>query len=117
MLRKKILLVGEDNSILQSVSIHLENLEFDVYQASDSHTALELLGGVKVNCVLADLPLPGFNGQQFARICSEKQPGIPVIVLSSTEGEDASMPANVIAVLERPAPLAVLVDVLRKTRH
>ncbi|RPI55713.1 MAG: response regulator, partial [Deltaproteobacteria bacterium] len=62
MVKKKILVVDDEESILQSVTDILEDEGFDVQTSPDGETSLEIMGEDLPDLVLLDIWMPGMDG-------------------------------------------------------
>ncbi len=77
-----ILLVDDDDSILQLVSIHLQNAGYTVTKASEATAALAFLQNETFHLAIVDVMMPGMDGYQLAKILTEEY-DIPVILLTA----------------------------------
>ena len=77
-----ILLVDDDDSILQLVSIHLQNAGYTVTKASEATAALAFLQNEMFHLAIVDVMMPGMDGYQLAKILTEEY-DIPVILLTA----------------------------------
>ena len=77
-----ILLVDDDDSILQLVSIHLQNAGYTVTRASEATAALAFLQNETFHLAVVDVMMPGMDGFQLAKILTD-QYDIPVILLTA----------------------------------
>jgi two-component system nitrogen regulation response regulator NtrX len=62
MVKKKILIVDDEKSILQSVTDILEDEGFDVLTSLDGETSLKIMGEDLPDLVLLDIWMPGMDG-------------------------------------------------------
>ncbi len=77
-----ILLVDDDDSILQLVSIHLQNAGYTVTKASEATAALAFLQNETFHLAIVDVMMPGMDGYQLAKILTAEH-DIPVILLTA----------------------------------
>lgn len=77
-----ILLVDDDESILQLVSIHLINAGYTVTKASEASAALAFLQKETFHLAIVDVMMPGMDGFQLANILTTEH-DIPVILLTA----------------------------------
>ena len=89
----KILHLEDDPDDSELVLTELKSLEFEneytrVDNEKDFRNQLE---NNKFDIVLADYNLPTFDGISAMRICSEKYPEIPFIIVSGTLGEEIAV--------------------------
>ncbi|OON88022.1 DNA-binding response regulator [Oribacterium sp. C9] len=80
--KQKILIVDDDTSISELISLYLEKEMFDTMCAEDGEEALKLFPEYKPNLVILDLMLPGIDGYEVCRRLRAISP-IPVIMLSA----------------------------------
>ncbi|ETP73453.1 response regulator (CheY receiver domain and winged-helix DNA-binding domain-containing protein) [Lachnospiraceae bacterium JC7] len=80
--KQKILIVDDDTSISELISLYLEKEMFDTMCAEDGEEALRLFPEYKPNLVILDLMLPGIDGYEVCRRLRAISP-IPVIMLSA----------------------------------
>jgi PAS domain S-box-containing protein len=81
--RLRILQVDDDELILASVPLMLENLGHSVETASGGQEALDRLGaGLVVDLVILDLNMPGMNGRETLRRVRQQWPELPVLMAS-----------------------------------
>ena len=85
--RIKVLVVDDEPPIRKLLRMGLSAHGYDVLDASNGKTALELLDE-KPNLVILDLGLPDIDGLELLRRIRHSQEGLPVVVLSS-RGDEA----------------------------
>ena len=79
--RRVILLVDDDDLVLRSTSALLEDLGYQVIEASSAERALELLSnGREIDVMITDHAMPGMTGLQLARESRMMRPELPVIL-------------------------------------
>ncbi len=91
-LKKKILIVDDEENICELMKLYVEMEGYDVEIALDGQTALEKFDECAPDLVLLDLMLPGIDGQT---VCKEirKKSSCPVIMLTA-KGEMADKVAG-----------------------
>ena len=80
--KQKILIVDDDNTIAELISLYLTKECFETMIAGDGETALELADSFAPNLILLDLMLPGIDGYQVCREIRAKS-ATPIIMLSA----------------------------------
>lgn len=85
--RIKVLVVDDEPPIRKLLRMGLSAQGYDVLDAPNGKTALELLDE-KPNLVILDLGLPDIDGLELLRRIRHSQEGLPVVVLSS-RGDEA----------------------------
>jgi two-component system KDP operon response regulator KdpE len=83
----KILVVDDEPPIRKLLRMGLSSQGYDVLEASDGKSALELLAK-KPALVILDLGLPDIDGHDLLRRIRHRQQALPIIVLSS-RGDEA----------------------------
>lgn len=88
----RVLIVDDDPQMLRAVSNILKARDYDVLEAGDGETALEVLTEERVDIVLLDLGLPRMDGKDvITRL--RRWSDIPVIVLSVRDAQDEKVAA------------------------
>jgi two-component system KDP operon response regulator KdpE len=85
--RIKVLVVDDEPPIRKLLRMGLSAQGYDVLDAPNGKTALELLDE-KPNLIILDLGLPDIDGLELLRRIRNRQEGLPVVVLSS-RGDEA----------------------------
>ena len=80
--KQKILIVDDDASISELISLYLEKEMFDTRCAADGEEALQLFPEYQPNLVILDLMLPGIDGYEVCRRLRASSQ-VPVIMLSA----------------------------------
>ena len=83
-----ILLVDDDFSIRQFLSIQLEQEGFEVSQAEDGIDAIVKLRNCLPRVIISDLQMPRMPGLEFITVMRQRFPYIPVIVLAGAIPKD-----------------------------
>jgi DNA-binding NtrC family response regulator len=80
----KTVLVVDDNEVLCRLACDI--LEMDGYRAvpaCNAEEALEALERESFDVVVTDFRMPGMNGLELARVIQERNPGVPVIIMTA----------------------------------
>ena len=80
--RQRILIVDDDNTIAELISLYLTKECFDNEIVNDGESALAAFDSFKPDLILLDLMLPGMDGYQVCREIRHKS-NVPVIMLSA----------------------------------
>lgn len=83
--KQKILIVDDDNSIAELISLYLTKEFFECRIAGDGEAALEEYERFQPDLILLDLMLPKIDGNQVCRSVREK--GNTPIIMLSAKGE------------------------------
>jgi len=88
---------------------------FDVVPASSVREARRRLTGGEIDLAIVDVRLPDGDGFELARDIKDRQPAIPVIVMSSQgvdEGQDRARESGAYAYVSKPFRYDRLLDLL-----
>jgi DNA-binding NtrC family response regulator len=79
----RILLVDDDPSLREVLSFGLQEHGHAVSSHADGASALRALDSFRAEVVITDLRMPGMSGAEVTRRVRERDPGIPVILLTA----------------------------------
>lgn len=86
--RHTILVVEDDPGLREAVAIYLKTQGHNVIQAPEGKEALKALAKTdNVHLVIADLMMPGMNGQTLIQEIRRRQYDFPIIILSARSEE------------------------------
>jgi DNA-binding response OmpR family regulator len=85
--RAKILVVEDEVSIRKFISINLHRNDFEVIEAGDGETALELVKIYSPDVIVLDLMLPSIDGFEVCMQVRHMMPRVIIIMLTA-RGED-----------------------------
>lgn len=74
--RRRVLLVDDNVSVRESLSLLLRMAGFDVVEARDGLEAFATLESTAVDLVITDLQMPGMHGADFIRRVRETLPAL-----------------------------------------
>lgn len=115
LMKKKIVIVEDDASIVDSLRIILERAGYEVEYFYDGKNLLES-DGLKTDLYLIDKQLSGIDGLDICKYLKSdpRTKHIPVIVLSASPGiENIVKAAGADAFIEKPFSSRNLVEVVR----
>jgi DNA-binding response OmpR family regulator len=84
---RRLLVVDDDRTVAEVVSVYLANAGYEVARAEDGSTALELAAADLPDLVVLDLMLPGVSGLKVCRRLRALGP-VPIIMLTARSGEE-----------------------------
>jgi two-component system alkaline phosphatase synthesis response regulator PhoP len=86
--KKRILVVDDEPSILETIRFHLELSDYDVVSAADGVEALKLARSEHPDLILLDLMLPRMDGYKVCKMLKmdKRYRTIPVIMLTAKAG-------------------------------
>jgi response regulator NasT len=114
--QKPLLLVADDDSLILFTLVEgLTEAGFDVLQARDGLSALELCKSVRPNLALLDIRMPGLNGLELAeRLKAETT--VPFLFFSAFGDENyvkQAVAAGAYGYLLKPLSVAAIVPTIR----
>ena len=83
--KRKVLVVDDDPSWRQILSLELEELGYEPVQAAGGAEALQILEVVDCSVILLDLRMPGVDGHE---VMARLPPGGPTVVILTAAGMD-----------------------------
>jgi two-component system, OmpR family, response regulator len=122
-MKKKILLVEDEEMLLRGYSKFMEKAGYDVVKASDGYKGLDILEkGKDEFCIfILDLMIPGIDGLEVLRLKEEnrdKYGNAPVLVLTNMTSERVIKEAfdlgAVSYLIKNEMPMESLVDEVNK---
>lgn len=84
----KIMVVDDEKNILMLYQSELEDEGYEVVAANSGKEALELFDREKPDLVTLDIMMPDIDGIQVLRQLKEKNPNVPVIMLTAYDYRD-----------------------------
>ena len=85
----KILIIEDEKAVREMLCFTLKNNGFEILEAEDSNSALDVLKENEINLILLDWMLPGKQGIEISRIIrsSSEIKDIPIIMLTAKSDE------------------------------
>lgn len=112
----RILLIDDDQSIREFVSVALSDEGYEVVSAAHGAEALAAMDHTQPDLILLDMRMPVVDGWEFARLYRQTPgPHAPIVVL--TAGRNAGSAAAEIAAdayLAKPFELAALLELVAR---
>ncbi|HIF42314.1 MAG TPA: sigma-54-dependent Fis family transcriptional regulator [Planctomycetes bacterium] len=116
-MKPRILFVDDDDTFRSVLHRELVSFGYDVTSVADAELALQHLHHNRVETALVDLRLPGLDGLGFLQTIKERDPHLPVILLTghgSFPDAVAAMRAGAFDFLTKPAALEELDIALKR---
>ena len=82
-----VLVVDDDPTVSDVVRRYLEHADFGVTLASDGAAALDAVASRRPDLVVLDLMLPGIDGLEVCRRLRERDPELPIVMLTALGDE------------------------------
>ncbi len=93
MAKARILVVDDEKSMRDLLSITLEKEGYDVLTAAGGEPAIEALHRESVDAVITDLRMPKVDGLQVLRVAKEVSPDTAVIVITAVASTETAVEA------------------------
>jgi DNA-binding response OmpR family regulator len=88
---KTVLFVDDDEVWCSRVSASLEKAGYTVKTANDATQAMTMADSLDLGLLILDLDLQGENGLTLMQFLKENHPGIPILLFTGLEYDDASI--------------------------
>ncbi|MBI1728557.1 MAG: sigma-54-dependent Fis family transcriptional regulator, partial [Candidatus Rokubacteria bacterium] len=93
MAKARILVIDDEKSMRDLLSITLEKEGYDVLTAAGGEPAIEALHRESVDAVITDLRMPKVDGLQVLRVAKEVSPDTAVIVITAVASTETAVEA------------------------
>jgi DNA-binding response OmpR family regulator len=112
----RVLVVDDDESISEFVSLALAEDGHDVITAFEGQHALEVAREAPLDLILLDVRMPVMNGREFAsEYFRLPGPHAPIVVLTAArDAQGTAAPIDAAAVLAKPFDLDELLQVVEQ---
>jgi CheY-like chemotaxis protein len=113
-MRKRVLVVDDDDSVVDSLIMALED-NYEIVSVRNGRDALEVLEGKGADAVLLDLMMPVLDGPGFLHECRTRHIQVPILVI--TAGRNLANRTRALGVndfIQKPFELAVLEEKLAR---
>lgn len=81
-MKKKILLLDDDNIILDTFELVMSDLNYDVTTFNNATKCLEVASSEDFDLIITDIRMPGLNGADFVRELLKVKPEANVYILT-----------------------------------
>jgi len=82
-MKKEVLVIEDDADIVELLTIHLEDLDCNVYDASDGIDGLKMAQSGNYDLIILDLMLPGMDGIEICRKLRSEEKYTPILMLTA----------------------------------
>ncbi|MBF0517369.1 MAG: response regulator [Nitrospirae bacterium] len=120
MVLHKVLLVEDDEMTRTQLAKFIQKDRFDVIQADNGRTAIELFRAEKPDIVLTDMKMPGMDGMELVNTIKRLSPDTDVILFTAFGQTDTAVMAlreGVLDYLKKPIDLDALSSSLGRARE
>jgi CheY-like chemotaxis protein len=114
----RVLLVDDEEGVRSAYEEALLSVGHEVVTASNGETALAAFAPGRFDVVITDLSMEGMSGYDVARAVRQRDPSVPVILLSGwavEQQEEQVRQAGIDTVLIKPCPIQQLREVIQQT--
>ena len=84
---KNVLIIEDDDSIVELLSIHLKDLGCSVVAASNGINRVQKTGSGSFDLIILDIMLPGLNGMEICRKIRQTDRHTPILMLTARSEE------------------------------
>ena len=86
-MKKKILIVDDEEDLIEMLRYHLAKNGYDVVKAYDGDTAIDILKREAVHLMILDVMMPGRDGYEVCQMIRSKGDRTPIIFLTARTEE------------------------------
>jgi DNA-binding response OmpR family regulator len=83
----RVLLIDDDRQLLDVLSLAFEEAGYEVVTAGDGREGLASIAGARPDAIVSDVNMPHVDGFQLCRTLRAKKDLVPLVLLTSREGE------------------------------
>lgn len=116
-MKKKILIVDDDDALRKSLTAALSARGFEVLQADNGLDGAELAAAQKPDVIVADVYMPNMNGFMMADMLQDDPmtASIPIIMMTSAaQAAGAWQSKTDVEYLDKPFEHATLIDIINR---
>jgi signal transduction histidine kinase/HD-like signal output (HDOD) protein/ActR/RegA family two-component response regulator len=116
----RMLVVDDEVHVRALISEALIEAGYEVEQANNGLAALQILRQTPVDLITLDIRMPRMDGMSVLRAVRQRQPGLPVVVITGLAQEDEIATARelgISAFIRKPFEMNELLDEIRKALH
>jgi two-component system response regulator VicR len=84
-MRKRILIIDDDNNIRKLLKTNLDACGYETAEATCGKTALECFRKVRPDLVILDVMMPNIDGWEVCKIIKDNYPAVKVILLTARD--------------------------------
>ena len=104
----RVLLVDDQADVRASLSVMIRTLGYDVHAVDGGQAALAWLEHEKPSLVITDLRMPGMGGGELAMAIAQRDPALPVVLLTGWGDAEPEGRPEIVRVLPKPLRMAHL---------
>jgi DNA-binding NtrC family response regulator len=111
---KKILIIDDDVSFLETLSSYLNEAGFTVLSAKNAISGLDIIRNIVPDLVISDIRMPGLSGIELAYVLKGFKYDIPLILISAHCEDDNNNKFLSYDFLEKPIDIHKLNQYINK---
>jgi DNA-binding NtrC family response regulator len=119
MSRDRVLLVDDEVEFVETLAERMRTRGLEVATAGSGLEALERFSSQDFDAVVLDLAMPDLDGIETLKRLRARDPNIQIVLLSGQATirlATEAMKQGAVDVLEKPADIDVLIDMIRQAR-
>src|SRR5215469_11718376 len=78
-----VLIVEDEAKMRRLLELDLGEDGFTTLSAADAESGLKLLNSQPIDIIVTDLKLPGLGGLEFLQAAKQRNPALPVVVMTA----------------------------------
>lgn len=111
----RLVLADDDALVRETLGAELEGAGYAVHAVPGGEEALTWINNHEVDCLIADLSMPGLDGLTLIQRAQRRRPRLPAILLTGFAGDSAALAVSgavsgSFSLLRKPIELAQLCD-------
>jgi len=115
-LGKRILVIDDEEMILTTIKLTLEDLGHTVFTTSDTDKGIEAALTGDYDLVITDIRMPERTGAEIVEAVLEKKPGVRILVMTAYPGDplaEKAMNAGAVGLLKKPFEAHKVLDFIK----
>jgi two-component system, response regulator PdtaR len=116
----RFLLLDDNRAFAENLAEILEDAGHEATVVDSGEAALAHVRAQRFDALLTDMRMPGMSGAAAVHHLRKVDPGLPAIVITAYPGEqdlERARHEGVLAVLPKPVPMPLLVELLARARR
>ncbi len=93
MEKQRILVLDDEESMIEWISVALNQKGYIVHKTTDPRTALKLLKSEEINCIISDIKMPDMDGFKFLKEARKIDTDVPVLFITAYGSMESAIEA------------------------
>lgn len=114
-MKKKILLLDDDDIVLDTFEMVMSDLNYDVSTFSDANKCLEVAASQDFDLIITDIRMPDLNGAEFVRELLVVKPEANVYILTGYPDDSIvkeALDLGAKGLMEKPFQVSKIISIL-----